>query len=286
MTPPCLPQTISILDQLRRDHRRCETLIVELRELAPAAQAGDAAALEAFVDGFNALRDTLRLHYLREEQGLFPLLNQYRTMVLLQVEHDDIVALELELAESIETAAAQKSLPASVIEQLARFDERLSCHVREEENGVFTLAESVLEPEEKALAARKCEELLAEDAQGEPLMLERPQPVMQLHRDSLLEAQERPIVYSTAFQEEQASVQRLWLQAGAALTRHWSAQYQYILLVSGAVTMTTDVETLPLTPGQSATISPRFAFSMKAEQDSLLIVTKVWPRPHFRRARR
>lgn len=284
---PSAVTSVSILDLLRRDHRDCDALLAQMRERLDGDTPGDSAAFEAFAADFARLRQTLQQHYLREEYGLFPLLHQYRTMVLLQVEHDDITEHENALEAALSAGAEHRVIGAETRACFQRFCDRLQAHVREEETGVFMLAESVLEPEEKALAARKYQEIAeAVNTCGEPPVLERPQPVMQVHPDSVFDASERPIVYATVFQEEQASVQRLWLAAGAALTRHWSAQHQYMVLLRGAVTLTTDHDTTALTPGQSVSVSPRFAFSLAASEDSCLMVTKVWPRPHFRRVQR
>lgn len=258
---------------LRTDHRQTECLLEEMNDLVSGEME-----INRFANIFSELQRLLKQHYYCEEHGLFPVLNQYRTMMLMEVEHDHLLQLE----QKLQSAIKQRDKDAVAL-LFHEWQERLRAHIEEEENGVFPLAEKCLEPEEKALVARKLQELFA-DCTAHPegtFALPRPDPTFLLKQSHLFEEPSKPIVYNKLFELDHASLHHLYLGANQQLKEHMSGEAQYLVVVSGCIRFVSQGMGESLTAGQQVAIEPRLKFSLQAVEDSHLVLMKVWPRPHF-----
>ncbi len=266
---------------LLEGHRQTEQLLSRLREVLDNMRddVSSVTRPESLPDLFQALKQDLLLHFACEEHGLLAVLTPYRSMVLMHEEHDQL----WDMLEAVETAMNSSGDATDAFNNL---DEALRSHILEEETGVFQYADQVLEPEEKALVARKSKEFY-ERVQSEPglaeFILKRPEPHFDVNVTSLFQMPDRPIHYQTLFEREHTTVQRVSLKAGKSLSRHWAAQYQFIVVLSGQVRFISDTETVCLEPGMSIQMDPHLYFAFEAQEDTQLLLFKVWPRPHFLR---
>ncbi len=262
---------------LLADHRQTESALASLKTLLEAEQ------LEKADETFISLKNELYRHFFCEEHALFPVLSQYRTMVLMEVEHDDLLETQQAFEESLKTSLESGKVVNNLNPLFLKWEEQLRCHIDEEEKGIFPLAQSALEPEEKALVARKLHEtsLLASQTAEPTNLLKRPSPTFKRHQTDLFCSPNKPIQYQKLFEADHASLHHVQLQAGQSLKYHWSPESQCLIVLSGDVLFLTPEQEIPLTPGEQVTLEPRFCFSIKAQTDSHLLISKVWPHPHF-----
>jgi hemerythrin-like domain-containing protein/quercetin dioxygenase-like cupin family protein len=259
---------------LTTDHRETERLLARLQALL---EAGDWNAASLVYQQLAA--DLLR-HYALEEQALFPVLSQYRSMILLTVEHDDLLALQQAFADELAASVAHQAPSPRLFESLIAFQEQLAGHILEEDRQIIPLAEEVMDPEEKLKVKRLFSELSATFKTRQPVLL-RPQPGFSVSQTGIGQPLEKPVAYHTLYEREHTSIQHVQLQQGQTLARHWAAQHQYLLVLSGAVEFRTDRKTCMLEPGMAVTIDSRLPFSLAALSDSHLLCFKAWPRPHL-----
>lgn len=262
--------------RLEADHRQTRAELEALQGLLTRH-----APFEEIDGVYQRFRRSLIHHLAAEEHGLFPVLSQYRPMVLMEVEHDDLQGLlgDFETALTGWPDGSEKIMAA-----FQALSERLHAHMIEEESGIFPLAEEVLEPEEKALVSRKLEEvahLLEHPIWGEGI-LSRATPTFRTSSLPLSEPLSRPVQYQALFEAEHTMVQSIALQAGAALKPHWSAQHQYLILLAGQARLQPQGgEDQVLRAGETVTLEPRLMYGLVAETECRLLVVKVWPRPYF-----
>lgn len=267
----------------------CQLLIdqhAETRRLLEALATcihADAIDLIAAQTLYEAIVLDLQQHYVLEEQGLFETVNQYRSMILMEVEHDDLLALQNTLGEALSTLKDEAGPiePDPLKQRFLSFQERLLAHMQEEEKGIFPLIQRWLEPEEQQKVLRRFSELQAAMKHQHPQLV-RPVPQFKIRPTQIFQEITRPVSYETLYEREHTLIQHLTLQAGKTLASHWAGQHQYILVLSGSILLETpQQEPHELQPGMTAQLDSRLWFSLKAIQDSHLIVFKVWPHPHF-----
>lgn len=82
------PQADALLDELERDHGRCEQLIAQALALLDAIETGDAAAADALPAVLREHRDTL-LHHLEREDTL---LHSHTARLLTAAEWSKVVS--------------------------------------------------------------------------------------------------------------------------------------------------------------------------------------------------
>ncbi len=296
---------INCCELLIEEHRRTEALLERLETLLLEMAAVESVELNRVLEAqalYQTLADDLQRHYALEEKALFPVLSQYRSMMLMAVEHEDLLQLQSEFAEGLmhfnpERLMAQVDM-VSVVRRFQTFKARLQGHILEEERGVFPLANASLELEEKVKVLRLLTELV-ETTEPEAYQLVRPLPGYRIQRaQSSKTALETypPMLYQTLFEQGHSQVQTLRLQAGQKQALHWAGQTQFILVLSG--TLGFQVGTLTggqtvaseegiterLEPGDTLTLDSRLVYALSAETEVLMILVKVWPHPHYTKA--
>lgn len=254
---------------LLTDHNRTRQQLEDFRALPNSSSVLDEARLAAFRE----ILDELKRHLVCEEQALFPILGRYRTMILLNVEHEDL----MQAGELVLEALAGGTAPLQ--QTVDHFQERLEAHMREEEDGVIPFALQAMAPEEQAWVARQVAEL--RERMQDPKVLEQlwRREAPRCQRGTMLDHKQlppRPIHYHTLFSAAKTQVQQLSLQAGQSLAMHWSPQHQWLGVLSGqAVFQHASGEEEPLGEGAWISLEPRYWFSLKAEGPAILLLVKV-----------
>lgn len=277
----------SCCELLIAEHRRTEDLLQRLEVLLRRIvlpQAGEATNWLAVRKAYQVLAKDLHRHFVLEEQALFAVLNQYRTMILMEVEHDDLLTLQNQFASRLAGITEDGPLPEAETEALLAsfeaFKERLCGHIREEERGVFPLAEEKLEPEEKRRVLRRYAELL-DAPEPSALNLVRPAPGFQITNTELFNGSDKPMAYQTLYEREHSSLQHVRIQAGQKQALHWAGQHQHVVVLSGQVVFETVQEAHTLVSGDAVTIDSRLVYAFSAVKDTQLLVFRTWPHPHY-----
>lgn len=276
----------SCCDLLIAEHRQTEALLASL-EVALTRACGpeglDATGWIALEKEYRHLAEDLYRHFVLEERALFSLLSQYRTMMLMEVEHDDLLTLQGHFEDPFALSRSNNKPEANLLSSFLAFKTRLLAHIVEEERGIFPLANACLEPEEQEKARRVYHGVQAA-FQESPVLLHRELPCYQIRQTALFQTLEKPLTYETLYDREYTSVQHLQIKAGTSQKLHWVGQHQCLILISGEATLETPAEKIPLAPGQSVSIDSRLYFALHALTDTHLLAFKVWPHPHYTKA--
>ncbi|MEZ4573941.1 MAG: hypothetical protein R2857_03270 [Vampirovibrionales bacterium] len=113
------------------------------------------------------------------------------TMILLEAEHDRSAG-----TADVETLVGKQQAEASVTDAFCQaFDklrDALRRHIKQEETGIFPLADRVFEPEEKALVARRCQEIRTQTLAMGGAVLLRDEPRSKVFEAALFGAWTNP----------------------------------------------------------------------------------------------
>lgn len=143
--------------QLRHEHRVIEKVLRALEGLCWRLENGEAPSVDALRETLEFLRHYAdRLHHAKEEQHLFPLLEQSGiedengALGFLRREH----ATERELLSELEVAldeyqAGDQHAPTRFVTAARQFSEHLLHHIRQEDSVLFRLAEAMLDEPDK-----------------------------------------------------------------------------------------------------------------------------------------
>lgn len=280
-TNPVLAPMVSesFCGRLWQEHRATEEALTQLQF---SLEAGN---LTLFSSQFSALLRMLAIHFVCEERALFPLLSQYRPMILMEVEHDQLLKTQREVESQLSKALKSSQDLPKLIQAFEYWDQALRAHIREEDSGIFVKANEWLELEEQALVSRKLSEVAAQaEMLANPLtLLERPEPGYTVNRANVFVPKSTPRAMTSLFEVEHAQIQHLWLRAQEQLSPHWAPQHQYVVVIQGEVCFESSGVTQLLSPGSTVTVTPQCFFSLQAKTDAHLLIYKVWPRPYFLR---
>lgn len=143
--------------QLRHEHRVIEKVLRALEGLCWRLENEEATSVEALTQTLDFLRHYAdRLHHAKEEQHLFPLLEQSGiedengALGFLRREH----ATERELLSELELAldeyqAGDRHASTRFVTAARQFSEHLLHHIQQEDALLFRLAEELLEDPDK-----------------------------------------------------------------------------------------------------------------------------------------
>lgn len=270
----------SCVEWLLNDHRETERQLTLLENALTLALQGETLCLEPVQALYDVLAQDLYRHFVQEEQALFSLLSQYRSMMLMEVEHDDLLDLQRAFEASLQASLSAGMPEPDLMPTFKAFQTRLNAHILEEERGIFPLVAHWLEPEEQAKSLRVFESVKA-GFERQSIPLQRQQPAFQVRETGLFQPPSKRLGYETLYEREHSSVQHLSLQAGTRQKLHWVGPHQCLILLSGEVELETRSEAVLLKPGVAVSIDSRLYFALKALTDAHLLVFKVWPHPHY-----
>lgn len=266
----------SCVELLLAEHRETELQLAVLEEMISASVVPWTTVQAHYA----LLAADLYRHFVLEERALFALLSQYRSMMLMEVEHDDLLVLRQGFEQSLNASVSAGVAEPTLLPSFQAFQARLKAHILEEERGIFPLVESWLEPEEQAKALRVFNVVKIAFEQ-QPIPLFREKPALRIRETGLFQPPEKRLSYETLYEREHSMVQHLSLQMGMRQNLHWVGQHQCLILLTGEVELQTEAGTELLKPGLSVSIDSRLYFALNALSDAHLLVFKVWPHPHY-----
>ncbi len=222
---------------------------------------------------FQDILNDMRVHFACEEQVLFPMVHPYRTMVLMEVEHDEIFARRDALATLLLPENIHHDCWPELTQAFERFSAYLKTHIQEEDRGVFPFCAKVLSETEKQrvtegmAALRKADEL-------HPLP-----PIYRAegHFDSFSvkshdwERQEKPIQIQLLAKGESFEMKQLFLKAQSALASHWTPHQLTLICQTGQLQFESQGKQCILNPGEAVTLSPRLNHAVLALEDSQVL---------------
>jgi hemerythrin-like domain-containing protein/quercetin dioxygenase-like cupin family protein len=267
-------QSLIVCDSLTEEHRQVEVLLKSLESYLEQIGPECALSWEIRLHIQELLQKIARevdIHFVCEEQGLFPYLSQYHPMVLMEVEHEDLLKLRQELIEAFyESGLNPERIPAFIALSL-QFIHELRDHIGREDYGIFPLAERDLQEREKEHVMKKMETLRQHTSQGASISIVRAPKTYQLYKLNLEEPMVQPVQNKTALAAMDTVIKQVSLQKGARLDPHWSPHRVAVTCLSGLAKIEMNDHEEILHPGEGLMMAPRLLHGIKALEDTRLM---------------
>lgn len=240
-------------DSLINEHRQVEVLLEALK--AGISQEDIPGVRQAMLQ----LVPEMNTHFACEEQALFPAVSPYHSMVLMEVEHEALIALREDLAEVIAASdwSGIRSLGKTFINEMLD-------HIAREDAGIFPACERSLSETEKLDVVAGMDQIRA-------LALETPTPTIQrstktFHVMTLdLNADPTRPVFSERLENPGLESKHLVIQAGESLPAHWTPKAGTLVCLQGTGEFTANEQSVSLKSGVMIAISPQLTYGLKAE---------------------
>jgi hemerythrin-like domain-containing protein len=257
------PSSLSFLNSLMAEH---QTMIQSLKALEDAIESKNLSQAQEL---FQGILNDMRVHFACEEQVLFPMVHPYRTMVLMEVEHDEIFTRRDVFYETLNSPTDWKTIQ----EAFERFSGYLTTHIHEEDTGVFPFCAKVLSEYEKQRVAQGMAALRQQDLINPLSPILRPEGQFNLFsvQPHDWEMQAKPIQIQLLTKGETFEIKQLFLKAQAALASHWAPHQLTLICQTGKLLFESQDKQLILTPGDTVTLSPRLYYALTALEPSQVL---------------
>lgn len=269
-------------ETLIREHRQTEELLDRLEEsLYQICHQECSQALKDAKGLLHQLSLEMNTHFACEEEGLFPVLSKYHPMVLMEVEHDEILTIRAHLASALESYAFPENCTESLYKIGLRFIEELKNHIAREDSGIFPMAERDLSDFEKAEVIEKMAEIRNHaEVQPTPEII-RPSKTYRIFRMEKEMSFHKAMQTQLLAETDVVQIKTLAIKAGNMMTTHWSPKQIILVCMQGEAQWGTEGASASLKPGDGVLMDPRLTHSLEAKSDSLfLMILTSEPKNH------
>jgi hemerythrin-like domain-containing protein/quercetin dioxygenase-like cupin family protein len=260
-------ESVSFLHALIAEH---QAMISALKTLESNIESKNLLQAQ---DLFQGILNEMRVHFACEEQVLFPMVHPYRTMVLMEVEHDEIFARRDALQNVLDDSLSSQTDWETIKKAFDRFSEYLTTHIHEEDTGVFPFCTKVLSDYEKQRVAEGMAVLRKKDETHPLPPIERAEgrfdhfPV-QAHD---WESQTRPIQIQLLAKGDTFEIKQLFFKTEASLASHWTPHPLTLICQTGQLLFESQDKQVILNPGDAVTLSPRLYHAVSALENSQVL---------------
>lgn len=263
-------KAIQVCESLLAEHRVMEDLMLSLEKQLPPFSAGevsDAQAAEAQAQ-LNVIQREMNVHFACEERALFPAVSPYHPMVLMEVEHEELIELRDEMLTQFEGRQFSEFEA-----NCRRFIEYMRDHIAREDGGIFPTCEQALSADEKQQVIEDMEQIRANAKTENIPAIIRPDKSFEPIRMDINTPLDRPLMISLLAEKPGFQVKHLSIRAGEGLPAHWSPKRLLIWCVSGEATFTgNQAEPITLHPGAGVLLDPQLNHAIQARTDCHLLL--------------
>ncbi len=214
----------------------------------------------------------MNTHFACEEQILFPAVTPYHPMVLMEVEHEELMALRQELLDIL----GQSTINAAEVSQLqavgTRFISDMLDHIGREDGGVFPTCERALSQTEKQAVIEGMAELRAKAKRQPTPAIQRPERSFETQQIDLTTPAQRAVFSERLLDDAGLEVKHLMIQAGKSIPDHWAPKQGTLICLQGQGVFQADNRKIPLISGTTIIMSPQLRHAVQADTDCHLLL--------------
>ncbi len=272
-----MPETQSKLEacaSLIREHREMEKMLEAFGQTL-AGLNPDAAAnnnLASVRAAMAEITPEMNTHFACEEQVLFRIVSPYHPMVLMEVEHEELMAMREGILELLDLDALNAEQITQLQEIGNRFISEMYDHIGREDVGIFPTCERALSDDEKRDVIDGMDEIRRQaktEATPTPVP---PEKTFEYHALDLTSAPQRAIMSQRLFENNGTEAKHITIRGGDALASHWSPKEGILICLQGEGVFTANEQEKPLTPGTVITMSPQLLHGITAKADCHLLL--------------
>lgn len=259
-------------ESLIREHRHMETLLDALNPSLNSLADGHAETLTELQTQMRRIEAEMNTHFACEEKVLFPAVSPYHPMVLMEVEHEELIAQRDGLLALLDQATVSSEECAQIREIGQRFISEMLDHIGREDAGIFPTCERALSDAEKSEVITGMERIRREAAVQPTPSISRPERTFEVMQAQLDRIIERPIFSERLLDSPVLEIKHLILQGGQALPAHWSPKQITLICLKGEGIFTANQQDVPLQPGACITLAPQLSHGIQAQTDCHLLL--------------
>lgn len=243
-----------------------EKLLVSLE------QALSLSSLDAIREALSLIIPEMDIHFACEEEVLFPAVSPYHPMVLMEAEHEELMALR----QTVSDLLCQSSLSPDELDRLkatsTQFIQHMLDHIGREDAGIFPACEQSLSNAEKHDVIDGMENLRAKAREGQNPVFTRPARTFKVLQVELGCSPDRPLFSERLLDAENLQIKHLVIQAGHSLPAHWSPQQLTVVCLAGQGIFSANDTESKLQPGATIVMTPELTHAIRAETDCHLLL--------------
>jgi hemerythrin-like domain-containing protein len=267
-------QTVQVCDSLLQEHRAMEALLDELDGALSRLQV--ATGIQPVQAVMDRIVPEMNTHFACEEQALFPAVSPYHPMVLMEVEHEELIALRGDLLQHCAQPGLSEEGLQAIRDLGGRFIQEMLDHIGREDAGIFPTCERALSIDEKEAVIEKMAQIRRDAQQSPTPSIQRPLRTLEVVQMDLSQAIQRPIFSSRLMESDGLEVKHLIVQGGQSLAAHWSPKEIVLICMQGSgVLMASEnkeAQEIPLMPGTVVRMSPQLRHGVAATSDCHLLL--------------
>lgn len=274
MSKPNLIDTLIVCESLTEEHRKVELLLDALESCIASVRQATASKETHIELGeiFSLIVKEINVHFACEEQCLFPVLSKYHPMVLMEVEHEELIELKDKLEEAYHNSQESNCSDEAVVALGQQFISYLRDHIAREDKGIFPMAERDLSHEEKQFVIHSMD-ALRERSKTEfvPAIIRSPKQFSKIRLNDAVEYN-KPIEIQRLLETDNTAIKQINLKQGESLAPHWSPNQIFLFCLSGAAQFESEGQTEILEPGVGIFMDPRLMHSVLAKEDTRILL--------------
>lgn len=248
-----------------------ETLLGELNGALDHLKPDSPESLDALRQAMARIIPEMNTHFACEEQALFPAVSPYHPMVLMEAEHEELIALRNALMTLPPQCAGSAEHVLQTREIGNRFISEMLDHIGREDSGIFPTCERSLSEAEKQAVIAGMKQIRAQAEQTPTSDISRPSLTLDVFQPDFTPT-DRPIFARNLLRTPDVELKHLTMKAGEELAAHWSPKQITLVCLQGEGTLIANQQEAPLSPGTSAVMSPRLQHAVQARRDLHLLL--------------
>lgn len=263
---------LEVCESLLREHRQMEEMLARLEQALTGIETQTPGIVEPVRSLMAQIEPEMNTHFACEEQALFPGVEPYHSMVLMEVEHEELIALRDGLLTLIRKPDVTAAEMAEMKETGIRFINEMLDHIAREDAGIFPTCERALSDSEKQDIIEKMDQIRAEAKVQPTPSISRPDRSFEVLQADLESPTSRPVLSSRLLDADGVEIKHLVVQAGKSIPAHWSPKQGYLFCLKGEGTFTSNGQSAELKPGVTIVMSPQLLHSVQAKSDCHLLL--------------
>lgn len=262
---------IEVCASLIEEHRQMETLLGKLKQAL--AELDSTQGLNAVKALMGEIEPEMNTHFACEEKVLFPAVTPYHPMVLMEVEHEELIALRDELLALLSNNNEEQTLEkADTLQKTGNhFIDYMLDHIGREDAGIFPMCERALSNDEKEAVIAGMTDIRKQAAQTPTPSITRPERTFQSYQLDLSSEPQRELFSKQIFEDATLKVKQITIQAGKSMAAYWTPKQAIIICMRGEGTFMANDEELALVPGTIVKMSPQLRHGVSAKTDCDLL---------------
>lgn len=271
-----MPETQSKLEacaSLIREHREMEKLLETfgqtLAGLNPEATNNNLTPVR---DAMAEITPEMNTHFACEEQVLFRIVSPYHPMVLMEVEHEELMAMREGILELLDLDTPNAEQIAQLQEIGHRFINEMYDHIGREDVGIFPTCERALSDDEKRDVIEGMDEIRRQARVEATPVTERAEKTFEYHPLDLTSPPQRALMSQRLFENNGSEAKHITIRGGEALSSHWTPKQGVLICLQGEGVFTANEQEKPLVPGTVITMSPQLLHGVTAKTNCHLLL--------------